>query len=49
MKVSDLKNGTKVDDIELKVVSKEEPREFTSKYGSTGRFAMQQVRMKQGR
>ncbi len=37
MKVSDLKNGTKVDDIELKVVNKEEPREFTSRYGSTGK------------
>jgi replication factor A1 len=37
MKVKDLKVNSKVDNIELKVISKEEPRQFQSKFGSSGK------------
>lgn len=37
MKVTDLKRGSKVDEIELKIISKAEPREYTSRLGDVGR------------
>ncbi|MFA5771790.1 MAG: SOSS complex subunit B family protein [Thermoplasmata archaeon] len=37
MKVNDLKVNSKVDSIELKITSKEEPRQFQSKFGSSGK------------
>lgn len=36
MKVSELRDRAKVDTIDVEVVKKEEPREFTSKYGDSG-------------
>ena len=37
MQVKDLKPRSPVEMIELEVISKEEPRDFTSRYGGSGR------------
>ena len=37
MKISDLKPSASVDNIEVTIIEKSEPREFTSRYGASGR------------